>query len=201
VVLQDKELAISAPATRSNCKRWKTNLQQTRRILYYSSGIDKLPSSHSAAFEGSKMCRPRPTLAPPAQGLVVGVIVVGIRHCSASTESSGSSSASMAKLLLLLLQLLRRYGHLHRLAVAARPAPPLTARRPRPYHPSHPINALLLQEGRSMELKIRNSLRQMAEHCDACTAWLFALTSAKEAVAWTVALAEVRRRASSRENR
>jgi hypothetical protein len=140
-----------------------------------------------------------PALAPPAQGLVVGVVVVGIRDrssiISTTTQRSGSRSAAMAELLLLLLlllQLLRRDGHLHRLAVAARPAPPLAARRPRPYRSSDPGNALLLQGEKRAQ--IRNL---QANGCTLrCMLWIASSTetSGKEAV---VARAEARSRAST----
>jgi hypothetical protein len=110
-----------------------------------------------------------PALASPAQRLVVGVVVVGRRHCSPATGCTvGSSLAAMASKLLLLPQLLWGYGHLHRLAVPTRPAPPRAARRPGPYHASDPSNALLLHKihepTRSETNSIARSCRLTARH-------------------------------------
>jgi hypothetical protein len=112
-------------------QRRKQNHQETPKP-YTTINIDKPllatpehPSDSWAQYQA-------PTLASPAQRLVVGVVVVGGRHCSPACTVGCRSPASMTpKLLLLLLpQLLRGNGHLDRLAVPARPAPPRAARRP-----------------------------------------------------------------------
>jgi hypothetical protein len=75
------------------------------------------------------------------------VVIVGGRYRSSTAGDSRSSSpAAMAELLLHLLQLLPRYGNLDRLAVAARPAPPRAARRPRPDHANDAHDALVLRD-------------------------------------------------------
>ena len=127
-------------------RKEKTNHQIQKRsytiTLYPQSRLLPLRSIGAGV---SRVQDVPPTLASPAQRLVVGVVVVGGRHCS-STGGSSSSAAMAETLLLPLLQRLRRYGHLHCLAVATGPAPPLAARRPGSDHAPDACKARLLQE-------------------------------------------------------
>lgn len=181
--------------------------QESRNPLYYYISTRSTSGSFIKPVEidrfSSWVQDHSPTLAPPAQRLVVGVVVVGIRHCP---PTGSSSSVAMAEQLLLLpppvvalasllLQLLWGYGHLHRLAVATRPAPPLAARRPRPYHASDPSNALLLQHTQPLHIVSLPAIELANQSLQARSVIL--LTSVKPAAA-LARTEEARRRASRR---
>jgi hypothetical protein len=80
----------------------------------------------------------------------------------------------MAEILLLPpLQLLRRYGHLHCLAMATGPAPPLAARRPGSDHASDACKARLLQEQTQKEASLeKKKIDPIQSKQEAKPSWL-----------------------------